>query len=507
MSQAYTTVDEWKEFSSAFETFSDMVATLNDSPAQHFDHGEVEKFLDTSGRELLRRMFQGYLDHRAATEPDWESLEGHDHIIRNHRRQGTQRHLATLFGEVIVSRRSYGAPGVESRFALDAQLNLPPDKYSDGLRRRLAGDVSLMSFDEATHHLDQTTGGHIPKRQSEQVALKVAQDFEAFYDTRRVDEPEASEDLLILTTDAKGIVMRQEDLREATRRAAQRATSEGGVGLNAGEKENRKRMAQVASVYTVAPYIRRPEAILNPPPDEDAPPRPKVANKRVWASVERDAQHVIDDIFDEALRRDPHRQRQWVVLIDGDRDQLARIQAAAARHQVAVTIIIDLIHVLEYLWDASRALNAGDAQATHAWVQTQALKVLQGQVQTVARGMRLSATFRGLSDKKREAVDTCADYLSNRWSFLQYDLFLEQGFPIATGVIEGACRHLVKDRMDLTGARWRLQSAEAVLKLRSLRSSGDFEEYWRFHKQQELERHHLSRYAECLFLEGIGAEN
>src|SRR5688572_33017842 len=138
MSQAYTTVDEWKEFSSAFETFSDMVATLNDSPAQHFDHGEVEKFLDTSGRELLRRMFQGYLAHRAATEPDWESLEGHDHIIRNHRRQGTQRHLATLFGEVIVSRRSYGAPGVESRFALDAQLNLPPDKYSDGLRRRLA---------------------------------------------------------------------------------------------------------------------------------------------------------------------------------------------------------------------------------------------------------------------------------------------------------------------------------------------------------------------------------
>lgn len=250
MSQAYTTVDAWKEFSSAFETFSDMVATLNDSPAQHFDHGEVEKFLGTSGRELLRRLFQGYLDHRAATEPDWESLEGHDHIIRHHRRQGTQRYLATLFGEVVVSRRSYGAPGVESRFALDAQLNLPPDQYSDGLRRHLAGDVSLMSFDEATHHLDPSTGGHIPKRQSEQV-VKVAQDFEAFYDTRRADEPEASADLLILTTDAKGIVMRQEDLREATRRAAQRATSEGGVGLNAGEKENRKRMAQGASVYTV----------------------------------------------------------------------------------------------------------------------------------------------------------------------------------------------------------------------------------------------------------------
>jgi hypothetical protein len=507
MSQAYTTLDEWTVFSSAFEKFSDMVTTLHDAPAQQFDHGQVEKFLETSGRELLRRMFQGYLDHRAATEPNWESLEGNDDVLRTHRRQDCQRHLATLFGEVIVSRTAYGAPGVGSRFALDAQLNLPPDKYSDGLRRRLAGDVWLMSFDEAIARLDQTTGGHVPKRQSERVVVKVAQDFEAFYNSRRADEPEASEDLLVLTTDAKGIVMRHEDLREATQKAAPRTQSVRGSGLSAREQDNRKRMAQVASVYTVAPYIRRPETIMNLPPEEATPPRPKVENKRVWASVERDTQHVIDELFDEALRRDPDRQRQWVVLIDGNRDQLTRIQAAAARHGVAVTIIIDFIHVLEYLWDASRALNAGDAQATQAWVQTQTLKVLQGQVQTVARGMRLSATLRGLSDKKREAVDTCADYLTNRWSFLQYDLFLEQGFPIATGVIEGACRHLVKDRMDLTGARWRLQSAEAVLKLRSLRSSGDFEAYWRFHKQQELERHHLSRYAECLFLEDFRVED
>lgn len=507
MSQAYTTLDEWEVFSSAFEKFSDMVAVLHDAPAQQFDHGQVEKFLETSGRELLRRMFQGYLNHRAATEPDWESLEGHDHLIRTHRRPDCQRHLATLFGDVIVSRTAYGARGVESRFALDAQLHLPPDTYSDGLRRRLAGDVSLMSFDEATARLDHTTGGHIPKRQSERVVVKVARDFEAFYDTRRADEPEASDDLLILTTDAKGIVMRQADLRDATRQAAQRTETVRGSGLSPGEQENRKRMAQVASVYTVAPYVRRPEAIMNPSPAEKEPPRPKVENKRVWASVERDAQNFIDELFDEALRRDPQQQRQWVVLIDGDRHQLARIQAAAARHQVTVTIIMDFIHVLEYLWDAARALHAGDAKAVAAWVHRQALKILQGDVQAVARGIRLSATFRGLSDHKREAVDTCAEYLSNRRSFLRYDLFLEQGFPIATGVIEGACRHLVKDRMDLTGARWRLPSAEAVLKLRSLRSSGDFEAYWRFHKQQELERHHLSRYAECLFLEDFRVEN
>jgi hypothetical protein len=112
MSQAYTTIDaEWNEFSGAFEKFSDMVMSLHSSQAQQVDHGQIEQFLETEGRELLRRMFQGYLDHRAATEPDWESLEGHDHILRTHRRQGCQRHLATLFGDVVVTRRSYGAPG------------------------------------------------------------------------------------------------------------------------------------------------------------------------------------------------------------------------------------------------------------------------------------------------------------------------------------------------------------------------------------------------------------
>ena len=115
--------------------------------------------------------------------------------------------------------------------------------------------------------------------------------------------------------------------------------------------------------------------------------------------------------------------------------------------------------------------------------------------------MRRSTTLRELSNKQRDAVDTCADYLLKRQSYLRYDVFLAHGFPIATGVIEGACRHLVKDRMDLTGARWRLKRAEAVLKLRSLRSSGDFEAYWHFHKQQELQRNHLSRYADPLFLD------
>lgn len=153
----------------------------------------------------------------------------------------------------------------------------------------------------------------------------------------------------------------------------------------------------------------------------------------MWASIERAAKDVTRELFEEALRRDPTRQRQWVVLIDGDPHQLARIQATAARYQVSVTIVMDFIHVLEYVWDAARAFYPGDSVAAAAWVQTQALRILQGEVRKVAKGMRLSATMRELSGQRRDAVDTSANYLAERHSFLRYDLFLEQGFPIALG--------------------------------------------------------------------------
>jgi hypothetical protein len=274
MSQVYTTSDEWEEFSGAFEQCTAMVTHGRSHAAQHLDHGQVEQFLETEGRALLRRLFQGHLDHRAAHEPNWESLEGKDHVIRNHHRQGCATHLDTLFGDVIVTRRSYGARGVPSLFALDAALNLPPDTYSDGLRRHLAHNVALMRFDDATERMAQTTGGHSPKRQSEQVVVQVAQDFEAFYEMQQAQGVEAREDLLVLTTDGQGIVMRPEDLREATRKAAARARPKLTTQLSPGEKRQRKRMATVASVSTVAPYARRPEAVMRPNADEQ--PRPPV---------------------------------------------------------------------------------------------------------------------------------------------------------------------------------------------------------------------------------------
>jgi hypothetical protein len=205
---------------------------------------------------------------------------------------------------------------------------------------------------------------------------------------------------------------------------------------------------------------------------------------------------VTEELFAEALRRDPEQRRVWVMLVDGHQDQLKHIQASIKRFGVSVILVLDFIHVLEYLWKAAYCFYAPGTEQAEAWVAERALQILRGKAAHVAAGMRRSATLRGLSADDREAVDICAGYLHRYKHMLKYDQYLAQGLPIATGVIEGACRHLICDRMDITGARWRLPRAEAILKLRSLHSSGDSAEYWAFYKAQVLKRNHASRYQE-----------
>ncbi len=192
----------------------------------------------------------------------------------------------------------------------------------------------------------------------------------------------------------------------------------------------------------------------------------------------------------------PHTARALVALVDGNSTQLEILQKLAARHRVELPIVLDFIHVCEYVWKASLVFYKETDPDREAWVAERLRRILCGEASLVAAGMRRSATARRIKKKERKNVDRCADYLLNHTPYLRYHEYLASGFPIATGVIEGACRHLVSDRMDLTGARWSLTGAEAVLRLRALRSSGDFEQYWRFHEQREYQRNHASRYSD-----------
>jgi hypothetical protein len=255
-------------------------------------------------------------------------------------------------------------------------------------------------------------------------------------------------------------------------------------------------MAEVGAVYDITPVSRCPADILpgNDTQRRDAAAAPVARNKWLTASVVNDAATVVTTIFDEADRRDPDHARSWIALVDGNVHQIQRIKAEAKDRGITVEIIIDFVHVLEYLWKAAWSFHREGDPAAEAWVRKHAQTILDGHPTRVAGALRRAATLTNLEPGRRENADKCATYLTNKRAFLDYPTALERGWPIATGIIEGACRHLVKDRMDLTGARWGLHGAEAILKLRALRCNGDFTTYWTWHLSQEQQRVHRSRY-------------
>ena len=301
---------------------------------------------------------------------------------------------------------------------------------------------------------------------------------------------------MVMSVDGKGVVMRTQDLREQTRKAAKARTHKMGARLSKGEKKNAKRMATVAAVYTIAPFVRKPEDLVAENNSARAePPRPRPEKKHVWASLEKTPEEVIEKVFEEAGYRDPTHQKKWIALVDGNKPQIRILRRMAKEKGIDLAIIVDVIHVIEYLWDAGRAFHPEAGAELENWVRVRLLEILRGNAGHMAGGMRRSATLRSLASGDRKPVDACANYLLTYAPYLKYNHYLAQGFPIATGVIEGACRHLVKDRMEVTGARWSLSGAEAVLRLRALRSSNDFDEYWMFHEAQEYERNHRALYA------------
>ena len=346
--------------------------------------------------------------------------------------------------------------------------------------------------------LEAFTGAHVPKRQFEQEVIRAAQDFEMFYADRqkRARADPHTGRVLVLTVDGKGVVMRPEDLREATQRAAAARAKSFTARLGAGHRLHAKRMASVAAIYTVAPWVRTPEEILPATLPQKEPTRPRPEHKRVWASLAQAPEAVIKEMFAEAARRDPKAQKRWVALVDGNLPQIDHLQQLAEEQDIPLIIVVDFIHVAQYVWKAAGALFPDQEVQQDRWTRAHLLEILRAKASLVAAGMRRSATLRNMTTAERQPVDECADYLLHYSPFLQYDKALAEGVPIATGVIEGTCRHLVEDRMNLTGARWSLTGAEAVLRLRALRSSEDFDSYWEFHEQQEYERNHASHYAD-----------
>ena len=273
--------------------FAQATAYLSSRDAQKMSESDLERELHRRGQELMRKLLQGHLEQRSPGEAAGP-VEGADGVERSERRVH-ERHLETIFGTVRVERLGYARPGHDSLHPLDAALNLPPERYSLEVRRRVAEAAASRSFDDALFDLARTTGAEVPKRQAEALVVRAAQDFDAFYEARREEDgpPPPEGAVVVLTFDGKGVVMHRDDLRAATRKAAEQRRQKKEQRsrlfkrLKKGEKKNSKRMATVAAVYAVAPFVRSPEEFLRSlmPPQPGGTPRvvrPRPVAKRVW---------------------------------------------------------------------------------------------------------------------------------------------------------------------------------------------------------------------------------
>jgi hypothetical protein len=493
--ERYDTNDVPDPFACSIQAAKALAVRLSAPETAELDHALVERLIESDGREILRRFFQDHLDLRALREErnrPPRAVLGPDGEVRPHRETGHARQLTCLFGKVSVVRCAWRSRGHTNVHPADARLSLPRGRHSHGIKRLAVREAIRGSFAQAIAAITDRCGPVLGKRRSESLVVEAARDIDAFYHHKIA--PVCTADMpLVIQVDGKGVIMRPEALREATRKAAEAKKRQGRAArLAPGEKPNRKRMATIATVHDTHPARRRPHDIVHPPGGRSglrtASPGPKAANRWCTASLIHDPGDVITEAFTQAEDRDRGHLRPWLVLVDGAHYQLGLIEAEARRRKATIHILIDFVHVAEYLWTAAHAFHPVGSVEAETFAAATLTAILHGHATRVIQEMTTQAEREQLTGSKRDSVATCVRYLSGHLDRLRYDIALEAGWPIATGSVEGACRHLVGDRLDITGARWGLDSAEAVLKLRAVHANDDLDDYLNYHHAREHQR-------------------
>jgi hypothetical protein len=413
------------------------------------------------------------------------------------------REYLSVFGLFELARAVYGTREKQKIqwIPLDAQLSLPASKFSYLLQdwdQDLAVDAP---FDRVNEVIGRILGFGQSVNSLERINRQMSEAVKAYWDQ---ETPPAAEDegaLMVIQADGKGVVMRPE--AEATSqdepvRPPAAPHPEGKEGKEG--KGGKKKMALVGAAYTVDPFIRTPEEILEAlfrdatNKEQHPPSRPKPLFKHVRASLLRDARDTMrpsyDEIFSwlaaEIQRRNPEGKKSMPCIMDGQ-DSL---WVAAVEYFPGVDLIpiLDIIHACSYVWAATHLFYTKGSSEAVGFAKERILRLLKGEVDGVIRGLRWKGTYEKLAGKALEELEKVCGYFENNRHRMAYDEYLAAGYPIASGVIEGACRNVIIDRMEHSGMRWVLDGAHAMLGLRCIELSGAWEEFTRFRIQRECER-------------------
>jgi hypothetical protein len=390
-----------------------------------------------------------------------------------------RRRYLTVFGELGLPRWYYHREGSGGLFPLDEAVNLPHSTYSYFVQELTEHRVGRMAYDEALGEMKRLFGFAPRKEGVKALTAGAAADVDPYYHGLGVPAPQSEGEVLAVAVDGKGVPILKGE--PAERR----------VRLRKGEKHSRKKEAVVSAVYTIDAQRRSPDDVIREVRDHETPPkRPEPRNKRVRATMEG-KKNALAWVHDEVERRDPEGRKHRVCLTDAG----TGLQPLALAMLSGFTLVLDLFHALEYLWKAAYAFHPEGSEGAEAFVRHRLRLLLEGKVGRVIGGLRqmLTKHRRELTKGKRKRLETAIRYYQANRRWMRYDVYLAAGYPIGSGAAEGACRHLVKDRMEGAGMRWSVAGADAVLKLRAVTLNGDWDAYWQFHMQREAER----RYGHC----------
>jgi hypothetical protein len=441
---------------------------------------KVERELFSQLLLVGRTMLEGFV----AAQGDGDAgatLDQEGRTLRRSEEQHPRRYLS-IFGELSISRWVYAEREGQMIAAvpLDARLNLPAGEFSYVLEDWQQRLCVKESFHEGVTSLRALLGVAPSERAAEQMNQRMAQSAARFHLHRGTPPPQEEGELLVATADGKGVPMRR-PLLERVHSSPRRGK---------GEKANKKQMAYVGAVYSIDRYRRTADDVLDEVQRrERRKDRPAPQHKRVWAEMtcvqEGESCSGRVQLFAELAvachERDPQHQKTLVCLLDGE----AGLWSMRSKWLGWSVGILDIFHVLERLWLVAHCLHPEKSRAAEAYVSHHLRMLLEGQVGYVIGNFKRLINEEQVRGSQRQTVQAVITYYENNREHMHYDEYLAQGYPIGSGVAEGACRHLVKDRLEQTGMRWTVNGAQAMLHTRAVYLNGQWDDLLEYHIQTE----------------------
>jgi len=388
----------------------------------------------------------------------------------------------SIFGEIRFSRSYYCGDG-HGFSPMDAALNLPPKGQSDFLRK-MVEDLSInMSYEDATAFVAKYFPVSTSTRGVQAIIMTDSQDAQSYYDQAPLPPQDPEATILVVQADNKGVPM----VKLATKAAE--ADPMPGKPKGEPQREGKTKEATVVCVSTHTPFMRTPEEVRdslfkNRAPDDKVydEARAKPTFKRTWATMQG-KEKALAQAHVWAQQAHSNLIVNLVALTDGGEALQKRVDERFTEY----VRVLDLIHAIQYLWKAADAQFGKASKTGWTWVYDAVLRMLRGETQAI-----IDELDGWVEDAERPAVskpiERSAGYFEKNIQAMKYDEYLAKGWPIATGIIEGACRHVVKDRCERSGMRWTEQGVEAFLRLRCIHQNGDWEAYHDFRMRQRQER-------------------